>query len=134
MKRILGVGLVLSMGAFSVCASADEVKADEGKAVEAKAVEATAGEDAMRAYVDPETGALTSQPPAGMKVQPIVRRMELIEEIKHDNGMTEWKFNGQANELVIATVGKDGEVHTHCSDIAELHDASAHAGEESNEK
>ncbi len=76
---------------------------------------ASSNAEGMRAYIDPETGELTSQPSDNVRALELVPQMHLIEEIQHANGMTEWRFNGQANEAMVATVGKDGTVSAHCA-------------------
>ena len=116
MKRLLGLGFVLASAL--ACASAIAAEETEGQQVNM---------EGMRAYVDPVTGKLVSPPAdkqAGQVFQP---RMELIEEIKHANGMTEWKFNGQANESIIGTVSEDGTVAAHCAGEGTKHSShSAH--------
>lgn len=91
-------------------------------AAEPPAAEA-ASADAMRAYVDPETGTLTSTPPANMPRTPGFpeRQMDLIQKIDHPNGMTEWRFNGQANEVMMAKVEADGKVATWCEEHGAEH-------------
>lgn len=89
--------------------------------------------EGMRAYVDPETGALTSKPNGDMRAPEFEPQSHLIEEVQHANGMTEWKFNGQVNEAVVATVGKDGDIKTYCSTHGVV-DGHANTDQESNDE
>lgn len=84
--------------------------------------------EAVRAYVDPETGTLTTTPPPGSVPELAAPDMSKIVEIQHPNGMTEWQFNGQANEASMAKV-VDGEMVIWCSQHSTYHTHEAKPAE-----
>lgn len=83
----------------------------------------------MRAYVDPETGQLTSAPEKGAALPTPERRMELIERIDHPNGMVQVNFHGQADEYMVAARKTDGSLATWCAEHGEVHTHEAIATE-----
>ena len=80
---------------------------------------AASGSEAMRAYVDPTTGELLPQPPAGM-LRPIAPPPAMIpddsklEFIEAPDGTRGVFFHGQRQATVTATIGADGSVTTRC--------------------
>lgn len=89
-------------------------------------------EQAVRAYVDPETGTLTATPPPGAVPELAEPDMSKIVEIQHPNGMTEWQFNGQAVDATMAKV-VDGELVTWCSQHGTYHAHEADTVESNDE-
>lgn len=85
--------------------------------------------EGMRAYVDPETGQLTSVPDKGAILPAPERRMELIERIDHPNGMVQVNFHGQADEFMVAARKEDGSLATWCAEHGEVHVHEAAAAE-----
>ncbi len=85
--------------------------------------------EGMRAYVDPETGQLTSVPDKGAALPTPERRMELIERIDHPNGMVQVNFHGQADEYMVAARKDDGSLATWCAEHGEVHAHEAIAAE-----
>ena len=83
----------------------------------------------MRAYVDPETGQLTSVPDKSALLPAPERRMELIERIDHPNGMVQVNFHGQAEEYMVAARKEDGSLATWCVEHGEVHAHEAAAAE-----
>ena len=70
----------------------------------------------MRAYVDPVTGQLLSEPPPG-ELHPLsLPRPDdsKIEILNLPGGMKGVRFHGQRQSTVIATVDADGTVKTNC--------------------
>jgi hypothetical protein len=94
----------------------------------AKDSESTVSEG-MRAYVDPETGQLTSVPGKDAALPTPERRMELIERIDHPNGMVQVNFHGQADEYMVAKRKDDGSLATWCAEHGEVHAHEAIAAE-----
>jgi len=79
-------------------------------------------QESVRVYVDPETGELTSKAPPNVRAPELAQpQMELIQEIRHPNGMTEWQFNGQAMESVVAQRNADGGIDIYCAEHAAIH-------------
>ena len=82
---------------------------------------------AIRAYVDPETGRLVGHPVTDEQKRAATQtlttpRLDRVQEVHHADGSTEYVLNGAANAEIIATVGKDGKIHTHCTDAShQLH-------------
>ena len=89
-------------------------------------------QEAVRAYVDPETGTLTTTPPPGSVPELAAPDMSKIVEIQHPNGMTEWQFNGQAMDATMAKV-VDGELVTWCSQHGTYHAHEADTVESNDE-
>lgn len=108
MKHDLTAFLVLAMASFA-SHGADQPPS-------APSEDQPQGEQ-MRAHIDPETGELTSVPPPGAeRAVEFERKLELIEEIRHPNGMTEWRFHGQANESMVAKTDAQGRLQTYCAE------------------
>jgi hypothetical protein len=70
----------------------------------------------MRAYINPVTGQLLSEPPAG-ELQPLSLPQpddSKIEILNLPGGVKGVRFHGQRRATVIATVDADGNVKTDC--------------------
>jgi hypothetical protein len=94
------------------------------------AVAATAAADALaaehasdpaasgqRAYVDPETGRLTS-PPEGFVAEPLPEPKAVVpmELTRSASGHKMLKTNGRVRAAAVAHIGPDGRVHEDCVD------------------
>jgi len=81
-----------------------------------------AAESAMRAYVDPETGRLVNKPVTeqqardAAKAAPTTGDASKVTRIDHANGMRQYRFNGQADEALVAVVRADGSLEYRCSE------------------
>lgn len=80
----------------------------------------------LRAYIDPETGRLVERPVTAEQQRAAVQDIAApdfskIQEIRHADGSIETIFNGQVDNALIATVGKDGKVSMHCSEPGHDH-------------
>ncbi|HET8943010.1 MAG TPA: hypothetical protein VFN13_13585 [Rudaea sp.] len=78
---------------------------------------------ALRAYIDPQTGRLIGHPVTDEQKRAAARssatpRRNKVLELHHADGSTEYVLNGAADAQIIATVGKDGKIHTHCTDAS----------------
>jgi hypothetical protein len=91
----------------------------------------TPAQTQMRAYIDPETGRLVGHPVTADQqraAQQAVKAPDqsVVQAIVHADGSTEYILNGAADSEMIATVGKDGKVHTHCTDPTHNHALDQH--------
>jgi hypothetical protein len=79
----------------------------------------------MRAYIDPETGRLTSTPVTAEQKraaqQQVKESAPTVQTIHHTDGSIEDVLNGSADAVLTATVGKDGTIHLQCSDPSHDH-------------
>lgn len=95
-------------------------------AQKSEANEQNAGQAAMKAYVDPETGQLTSRPTtqadAAALDAPFKEDYSKIQEIKKADGSTEWVFNGQVDSAIVAKRGADGKLRVVCAEHGVVHD------------
>ncbi len=122
MKRLLVCGVMVALVAGASVAFADSSKQDKKPEAEKSAGVQTG----MRAYVDPETGQLTSRPTTEVDAASLDAQFQpdksKIQEIKRADGSTEWLFNGQADSAVIATRGADGKIGIVCAEHGIVHD------------
>ncbi len=86
----------------------------------------------LRAYIDPETGRLVERPVTTEQQRAAAQDIAApdfskIQEIRHPDGSIETIFNGQVDNALIATVGKDGKVSMHCSEAGHDHAADGAA-------
>ncbi|UXI69530.1 post-PEP-CTERM-1 domain-containing protein [Tahibacter amnicola] len=84
-----------------------------------------AADAGMRAYVDPETGRLVDRPVTAEQARaatmgPTVD-ISKIQMIQHANGTKQWKFNGQADEMMVATRAADGSLQMRCAEHGTVH-------------
>ena len=73
----------------------------------------------QRAYIDPSTGKLLPGPPPGTPqayvLTPALAPDDSKLEVVHwPNGALQVRLHGQRQATVYATLGKDGQVETHC--------------------
>lgn len=113
---------------ITLLASAAAAVADEQKATPPHAPPANA-QSAVKAYVDPETGALRSSPanPADAQAldQAFVPDNSKVQEIRKADGSIEWVLNGQADSTLVATRGSDGKLRVTCAEHGTVHDHAA---------
>ena len=89
-------------------------------------------ESAVRVYVDPQTGERSSRPEtseqkrAAAAAQP-APDFSKITEVRHADGSTEWQFNGQMMESMVATRDVNGRLVVTCSEHGAIRDLSQHA-------
>jgi hypothetical protein len=71
----------------------------------------------QRAYVDPETGQLTS-PPEGLVAEPLPEPKAVVpmELTRSASGHKMLKTNGRVRAAAVAHIGPDGRVHEDCVD------------------
>lgn len=84
------------------------------------AAQPPAAQPAMRAYVDPETGALVDRPVTEEQKRAAAQdalapNTAKVVKIQHANGMREYDLNGRADEAMIATVRADGSLEYRCA-------------------
>lgn len=112
------LGIALLAGAAS--AAADEQKATPTPTPPANA------QSGVKAYVDPETGALRNSPanPADSRAldQAFIPDNSKVQEIRKADGSVEWILNGQADSTLIATRGSDGKLRVTCAEHGTVHD------------
>jgi hypothetical protein len=81
---------------------------------------------ASRAYVDPETGDLTSVPPAGapalelseQEIEMLSRSTEGLVQRRSANGAVTVDLGGRFRQLTVATIAADGTLEKHCVESA----------------
>jgi hypothetical protein len=99
----------------------------DGRAREASLAEArTPGPAgaASRAYIDPETGSLTSVPPDGVpalelsaeEIEMLSRSTEGLAVRRSANGAVSVELGNRFRHLSVATLAADGKLETHCVD------------------
>jgi hypothetical protein len=122
MKTFHVVALAVGVALGANPAFADPPKQE----AQATPVKPVAGQSAMKAYVDPETGQLTSRPAtqadaasAGAMFQEDYSK---IQEIHKADGSTEWIFNGQVDSAIVARRGADGQLEIGCAEHGLVHD------------
>lgn len=122
MQRLFIYGFSAMMVAGASFAFADSPKQDK-KPEAGKSAGVEAG---MKAYVDPETGQLTSRPTTQVDAGALDAQFKVdlskIQEVKKADGSTEWLFNGQADSALIATRGADGKIGIVCAEHGVMHD------------
>lgn len=122
MMRLLVCVVSAAFMAGASLAIADSPKQDKN----AKAVDSGNAQAGMKAYVDPETGQLTSRPTTQADAAALDSQFKedfsKIQEIKKSDGSTEWVFNGQVDSALIATRGADGKIGIACSEHGVVHD------------
>lgn len=117
------------------CAASWSVAATEpASSKPAKTAEATEAkaEQGMRAYVDPETGALSSTPVTAEQQQaaetpdPAFRQDDAgVAVIRMPDGSRMAHLQGRFEVAMVATVAADGSIQTECNDV-EAHASGAH--------
>ena len=122
MKQIHVVAMAMSMALGANVATADS--SDDKARV--KPEKSTTNQTEMRAYVDPETGQLTSRPTsqadAAALDAPFKEDYSKIQEIHKADGSTEWIFNGQVDSAIVAKRGADGQLEIECAEHGAVHD------------
>ncbi len=118
------------------CAASWSVAATEPTpSAPAKAAAPTAAkaEQGMRAYVDPETGALSSTPVTAEQQQaaetpdPAFRQDDAgVAVIRMPDGSKMAHLNGRFEVAMVATVAADGSIKTVCNDV-EGHASGTHS-------
>lgn len=112
---------------LALLAGAAGAVADEQKSTPAPAP--ANAQSAVKAYVDPETGALRNSPahPADATAldQAFTQDSNKVQEIRKADGSTEWILNGQADSALVATRGSDGKLRVTCSEHGQVHDHAA---------
>lgn len=129
--------LTAALGGLFVCACGSVAAGNSGEKSAPVKHSPTPAESGMKAYVDPETGALTGKP--GSKAQAEATAlpapdMSKIQEIRHADGSLEWVFNGQAEEALVATRGSDGTLKVRCAQHGVVHDHADDAKETANDR
>jgi hypothetical protein len=116
MKMIHVVAIAMSMALGANLAVADP----PGEPSKTKPAPPAAGQAAMKAYVDPETGQLTSRPATQADADALNAPFQddpgKVQEIRKADGSTEWILNGQADSALIATRGTDGKLEIACAE------------------
>jgi len=105
-------GLCIFVSAASLAADTTPKNAKAGVAAP------VAGEAGVRAYADPETGAVTARPASAqqdrvLNLPPI--DMSKIKEIRNADGSTTW-IHENVQEAVVATRGSDGKLALTCAE------------------
>lgn len=81
----------------------------------------------MKAYVDPETGQLTSRPRSQEEAAALDSAFQedysKIQEIHKADGSTEWIFNGQVDTALVARKGEDGKIEMVCAEHGVVHES-----------
>lgn len=108
-----------AIGGLCACASASPLAADTAPDTAKAAVAApVAGEAGIRAYADPETGAVTARPvnpqqDRALAFPPI--DMSKIKEVHNADGSTTW-IHENVQEAIVATRTSDGGVSLTCAE------------------
>jgi hypothetical protein len=95
---------------------------------DSKAAPANSGvaQSGMKAYVDPQTGQLTSQPRTQAEAASLDSAFQedysKIQEIHKADGSIEWVFNGQVDSAIVAKRGADGKLEVVCAEHGVVHD------------
>lgn len=121
------------------CAAACSVAATEpaqsapAATVKPEAAAETQSAQGMRAYVDPETGALSSTPVTAEQQQaaetpdPSFRQDDAgVAVIRMPDGSKMAHLNGRFEVAMVATVAADGSIQTECNDV-EGHASGTHS-------
>lgn len=122
MKTSHVVAMAVAMALGTNLAFADPPK----EQAPAKPVQGSAGQAAMKAYVDPETGQLTSRPTSQADAAAADAMFQedysKIQEIHKADGSTEWVFNGQVDSAIVARRAADGQLEIECAEHGVVHD------------
>ncbi len=122
MKRLIVFGFVTATALAANFALADSPKQDKKSQNEKPAV----AQSGMKAYVNPETGQLTSRPATQADAAALDSAFKedysKIQEIHKADGSTEWIFNGQVDSALVATRGADGKIGIVCAEHGIVHD------------
>ena len=134
---VLKSALAAVLGGLAVCAAGDVLAGKPEKTAPPPATSGGVAESGMRAYVNPESGALVSRPATRSQADALALPepdMSKIREIKHTDGSTTWQFNGQVNEALVAQRGADGKLRVRCGEHGVVHDHAELQPEVSNER
>ena len=98
--------------------------ADAPRPANAPTAQPPAANSGMRAHIDPKTGELTETPTAPQRPERSTFDASKVEEIRHADGMVEYRFNGQADSTQTAQVDADGKLAVRCAEhgVQESHD------------
>ncbi len=122
MRRLFVCGFVTAMALGASFALADSPKQDKTPETE----KSSNAQSSMKAYVDPETGQLTSRPTTQADAAALDSQFKedfsKIQEIQKADGSTEWIFNGQVDSALVATRGADGKIGIVCAEHGVVHD------------
>jgi hypothetical protein len=126
LAAVIGACLLSSTWSNSALADAPQKDRKPESAKSSESANSGAGQAGMKAYVDPETGQLTSRPttPAAAAALDSAFREDYskIQEIHKADGSTEWIFNGQVDSAIVATRGADGKLEIVCAEHGIVHD------------
>ena len=121
------VGALLSASIITVAVAAEKQDVAPSSKAEASAEVVAHAESGMRAYVDPETGALTSRPvtaeqrakshqaDAGFRED-----TEDLQIVRRADGAIFMDLQGRFQQATVATVQSDDSIKTYCSDADHL--------------
>lgn len=129
---------VAAIGGLSACFSAAPSAAETAPTHPRTAVASpVAGEAGIRAYADPETGAVTARPASPQQDRALAFPpidMNKIKEIRNADGSTTW-LHENVQEAIVATRGSDGKVALTCAEhgVVDAH-VKAAAQEVANER
>lgn len=118
-----------AIGGLCACLSAAPSAADTAPKNPKTAV---AGEAGVRAYADPETGAVTArsaspQQDSALAFPPI--DMSKIKEVRNADGSTTW-LHENVQEAIVATRGSDGKIALTCAEHGVVDDHVKTAAQE----
>jgi hypothetical protein len=123
------IGAAVCGALFTLTAQAATVDTKPAKKSTAHAItKGVAGTQSyIRAYIDPESGqwvgaAVTAQQEADASKATSVHDYSKIQTIKKADGSTEWIFNDQVMESLVATRGSDGKLQEKCVEHGVVHD------------
>ena len=122
-----------AIGGLCACISAAPSAADTAPKNPKTAVAApVAGEAGVRAYADPETGAVTARPASPQQDRALAFPpidMSKIKEIRNADGSTTW-LHENVQEAIVATRGSDGRIALTCAEHGVVDDHVKTAAQE----
>jgi hypothetical protein len=131
--------LSAAAGGLFVCASLAPLAADTGDAPKDAPTTAqapVAGESAVKAYVDPETGTLVKRAPTQAEERGLALPqidMSQIQEIHNADGSTTW-IHENVVDAMVAVRGSDGKLTVKCAEHGVVDGHAKSAQESANDR
>ncbi len=125
--KLIGAAVCGALFTLTAQAASVDVKPAKKHAAQATTKAVSDTQSDMRAYIDPESGqlvgaAITAQQKADASKAASVEDFSKIQTIEKADGSTEWVFNDQVMESVVATRGSDGKLLVKCVEHGVVHD------------
>ena len=128
--KLIGAAICGVLFTLTAQAASVDVKPAKTHAAQAATKAVSGMQSDMRAYVDPESGQLVGAPVTPQQKADAARATSIedyskIQTIEKADGSTEWVFNDQVMESVVATRDADGKLQVKCVEHGMVHDDAA---------